>query len=366
MTKKKLLRKPKIEGPKLKKGAKPKPNWTLYEEDGGREWGLSYSNMTKFVNCRERFRLRTVEGLTPTDTKEALNFGTIFHKGLELHALGYTRTQILREFRKKTSKRRKKAEVYDPYQCQIVATMLPYYSKFWGSVLNKMNYIESEGVFEMRYRCSIGRTVVIRGKRDEGFLKDGKLWLQENKTMGQVPEDKIMRTIHVMLQPMIYLMSFLEDYPETPLGGIIYNVIRRPLLKQKKGENDKQFLDRLSKDIESRPEHYFKMFEIPIEQKYVTEWVVKYFDPLICHICLWWESIRHNPFDPWTTPVKNLSGLVGLDPGVGLVPNPFHYARPFGVYDPMTNGLGDYFSRVLEGHDAGLIANQPVFPELDD
>jgi hypothetical protein len=109
-------------------------------------------------------------------------------------------------------------------------------------------------------------------------------------------------------------------------------------------------LERVAGDIEKRPEHYFKMFEVQIDDAHLKMWEQRYLYPLLCQIVIWWESIKQNPFDPWI--------------GVDGQPNPHHYLRPFGIYDPMSHGLGDYFNRVVNGIDVGLEPNCDVFPEL--
>ena len=345
-TKKLLRKRPVTEKPILRKTITPPTNWDLYglsDRDG-----LSYSLISKFIVCRERFRLRTVEGLVESgSSREAMEFGTIFHKALEFSAQGKSRSQIFSYLRRKSREGH-----YDPLLCQIASLMVPMYQDFWKAEIGNIHYVETESVFDFPYKCSYGRVVRLRGRRDEGFIKDGKLWLQENKTKGQIQEHQIVQTLSSMLQPMLYLLSFKVDHPKEQLGGILYNVIRKPQLKQGKKESDSEYLQRIATNIEKRPEHYFKMFEVEIDDAHLEHWRQRYLDPLISQICIWWESIRNHPFDPWV-----------LDTGE---PNPHHFLRPFGVYDPMSQGTGDYFGRIVQGHDAGLERSETCFPELVD
>ncbi len=333
---------------KLKNNLQVPCNWSLYPNPNDPTWrkhGLSQSLIAKFIVCRERFRLRTVEGLTSGGSKEAMEFGTIFHKALELNAQGKTTSQIFSHLRTQA-----KLKNYDLMLCRIAALMVTYYLKFWKDQLKTARYIETEEVFEIPYKC-MGSTIMLRGRRDQAYMKDGRLWLQENKTKSQVNEDQIQMTLGYMLQPMLYLLSIKHDNPSMPLGGILYNIIRKPQLKQNSKESDSAYLDRIAADIEERPDHYFKMFEVEIDDAHLKMWEQRYFYPLICQIKIWWDSIKHNPFDPW----------VGEDGQ----PNPHHYLRPFGIYDPMSHGLGEYFVRVVNGIDAGLTPNSDVFSELE-
>lgn len=362
MTKKLLCKAEIPDAPKLKSKLKvPHPNWDLYEH------GITYSSLSKFIVCRERFRIRYVEGLSPDTNKAAMEFGTIFHKALELHAKGMTTTKIISALRRTASTKKKgtKKPTFDPLLTRIASSMIPYYQDYWKEVLGKLDYFEGEQEFEFMYQCATGKVVPIRGKRDEGFRKDGKIWLQENKTKGQIPEDQIIQTLSHMLQPMMYLLSFKHDHPTEELGGILYNVIRKPQLKKGAKESETAYVKRICSDIEARPDHYFKMFEVEIDDNHLKEWEHRHFDPLVSQLTIWWESIKNNPFDPWLTQRRNVQVLDGLDPNE-LVGNPHHYVRPFGVYDPMSHGLGDYFVRITQGHDAGLIRNTEIFPELEE
>ena len=55
----------------------PSPAWTL-------DQGVSQTLLNKFLGCRERFRLYSVEGCREKGGKEAMDFGTYFHNLLEL------------------------------------------------------------------------------------------------------------------------------------------------------------------------------------------------------------------------------------------------------------------------------------------
>ena len=62
---------------KRKSKNKPSPTWDLYRD------GITYSLLSKFFVCRERFRLSTVEGWSETGLQSGLEFGSAFHACLE-------------------------------------------------------------------------------------------------------------------------------------------------------------------------------------------------------------------------------------------------------------------------------------------
>lgn len=316
----------------------PHPKWDLYKD------GISYSLLSKFINCRERFRLYAVEGLRPTERKEAMEFGTIFHKALEYAAQGKTTSQVNAALYKWG----KAKPNIDLKLCRIAATMLPHYIREWQA--EKLQYVASEEVFKVMYKTSNGKLVPLRGRRDEMFLRNGKLWIQENKTKSNIDEDKIIKCLPEDLQTMIYVYSAAIDYAPKKIGGVLYNVIRKPSLVQKQTEADSEYFKRISDDCATRPEHYFKRYDVELTQQDIDSFVCHILDPHIIALCEWWDSVKHNPFDPWTL----------QDGGK----NPHHWRRPFGVFDPMTFGKGDYFELITSGSRIGLVVAETAFPEL--
>ena len=49
-----------------------------------------------------------------------------------------------------------------------------------------------------------------------------------------------------------------------------------------------------------------------------------------------------------------------------LVPNDLHWMRPFGVYDPMTTGVGDFFDLITRNRRLGTTSGNKVFTELPE
>lgn len=324
-----------------------KPKWDLYVD------GISYSLLCKFRNCRERFRIRTVEGLRPSERRDAMEFGTIFHKALEYAAQKNTTSQIITKlvkFYKDTS--------VDPMLVRQACILVPHYNKYYAS--DKYNYVAQEEVFDVPYKSSVtGKIVRLRGRRDEVFKRNGALWLQENKTKTTIDEAKIIQTLPFDLQTMLYVYSMTHDYKGQKIGGVLYNVIRRPSQRQKVNESDNQYLQRINDEVaedvskalaENTSSHYFKRYEVELAPSDITNFYNKTLVPLVENVVVWWESIKQNPFNPWV----DAQGK----------PNPHHWQTPFGIFDPMTLGVGDYYDYVTSGSKLGLEEIETCFPEL--
>lgn len=322
--------------------SKRKPAWDLYRD------GISYSLICKYRNCKERFRISTVEGYRPGDRKAALDFGTVFHKALEYAAQNKTSSQIINmvlKFYKDSS--------IDPMLIRQACVLVPHYNSYYAK--DKHNYIAQEEVFDIPYKSvTNGRIIRLRGRRDEVFERPGKtksLWLQENKTKIMIDENKIMQTLPHDLQTMLYVYSMTHDYRGRKIGGVLYNVIRRPKLQQGAKESETQFLTRLNQHISEDPSHYFKRYEVELVQSDIDRFYNTTLVPLIENMVIWWESIKTNPFNPWVDEQGK--------------PNPHHYQTPFGIYDPMTLGVGDFLEYIISGSTLGLERVTTAFPELE-
>lgn len=318
----------------------PSPSWTL-------DRGISFSLLSRFINCRERFRLYAVEGLREEhSSKAAMDWGTYFHELIELHAKypNLSAQGIIRRAKKKNIKDRKQADV-------VFTEYMEYFAEC------DYRYYAQEQEFRVPYLLPNGKKLNLVGKTDEIILRpDNTLWIQENKTKEKINEYKIESGLIDDLQTMMYAVC-VQTLFKKEVTGVVYNVIRKPSIKPKavKGEgrkeNTQEFSDRLVEEIQSNPSHYFKRWEIPFPPGHLPAWCDRSFNPLLMQLYHWWESVKHDPFSPWTTEEGE--------------PNCHHWRKPFGIYDSMTTGTGDFFDYLTRGLSVGVSVGNPPFPELE-
>ena len=284
---------------------------------------------------------------------DALEFGNVFHKMLEWQAAGVNSMSLIQ--RKLNGYLKKnQADQNSVNLANIAFEVFCLYSNYWGG--DKMRFLEQEGKFKVPIKLSTGRSVPIVGRRDAIYRdlsnsSSAPIYLMENKTKSQIDHVWLESALPHNLQTMMYCYSILKDFKENP-AGVLYNVIRKPQLKQKVKETNSVFLKRVRDDIEKRPEHYFVRHRVDFAPNDLNNFVQKVLQPLLENVAVWWESIKHDPFHPWTL----LDGSI----------NPHHYQRPFGVYDTMSKGKGDYFDYVTRGSRVGLSVQNTLFPELAD
>lgn len=342
---------------KFKPPSKVNPVWDLYRD------GITFSMLSRFLVCRERFRLSSVEGWTEGSIRNVLEFGNVFHFCMEQTIKGLPVTSIdrwLADYEKK----RKNIKGDDREQLELllgtIRVMFPLYLKFWAKADTNKVYVAQEQKFCVKHTLPVSkRTIQLRGRWDALFRAPSRssgnqhaLWLQENKTKSNIDEEGLQGGLQYDLQTMLYSYTISREYNEYPTD-ICYNVIRRPAIRMRVNERLVDYLLRLEEDINSRPTFYFMRWETALSSREIDHWVQHTLNPILEQVVEWWESIKHNPFDPW----RLANGE----------PNLHHYLRPFGVYDGAATGQrGDFFDLVTKQNSFGLFRRDVPFPELVD
>lgn len=337
--------------PKIKKTSKVNKQRRKLFRDLEQD-GVTYSFLSEFCTDREQARLSYVEGYTRDGIIEALDFGTLFHSGLEALAdnkpVGSAVQAIKREGDNMIRDRGLKP--FEAAQIQMLSTkariVLPWYHEYWRQKKGHeyrpdAQFVSREESFRIEHELPLCldpqgnvRRVVIRGRFDAIFRLKGKLWLMENKTKSQIDEEGLTASLSQDLQTMLYCHAIAAKYGETPVG-VLYNVIRRPQLKQKQQESQKEFFERIEASIREEPDHYFKRWQVSLTANDVDQWVERSLNPLLIQVCLWWDEIKQNPFDPW-----KIKGRV------------HHFQNPEGLYNRY--GKSQYFDLLTRKSTHGL------------
>lgn len=270
------------------------PAWKGPEVDG-----ITNSLLQLFLQCRERFRLLTIEGLQELRTyNKAIEFGSCFHEAEEAYreASMQGKASGLKNAMDAITRYSAKLRKWNPsdageitQQESVLQELFPLYASFEKEDARTRNYFIQEATFKIPYPLPNGRIVYLRGKIDSGYWispanhipKVGSdpgepvnnpkyIYLQENKCKGKIDQTSLPETLFGNLQTGIYLtaMDVINQTPATKrhklfgdrkharnwpkdakLAGTLYNVIRRPFAdffapKQGVKENHHNFLKR--------------------------------------------------------------------------------------------------------------------------
>lgn len=397
---------PKIKEPETKVGKALKgvkipekrkgPLW-LGPENGSDMGGVTQSMLNGFLCCRERFRLKVIEGLQPTQRfAPSMDFGTMWH------ACEETLSKQKGNWEEKLKEEATKFCLKFPLQqdevnkwYNVCKVLFPIYVDFWAKDKEQREKtpLLQEYAFKVPYTLPSGRIVYLRGKFDAvDLIGKGKLagiWLQENKTKSEIDEEKIRQQLKFDLQTMLYLVALQKYKSEVSytgdawdilarsmqhhqILGVRYNVIRRPLAGGKGsirqhaptkakpgGETSAEFYERLRGVILEDVGGYFLRIKSEVFPSDIERFKRLCLNPLLEQLCDWYDFVTQG--DPLRES-DNRSTRVPGDP-----PESFgiHFMYPHGLYNPLIEtGQTDLDNFLETGSEIGLHRVDKLFTEL--
>lgn len=203
---------------------------------------LTASAIKTYLDCPRKYQWAYVERIRPIKQSDALRFGSLFHSVFERLDLGVEWPNVVAWVRN--------AAVSEVETQQVLRLAAEHHRYHDG---DDYEVIESEGVWQ----SDIGE-VACTGKRDRVvILPDGRKAVQEYKTAGEdiSPGSLYWRRLRMDIQVSMYLISSGAD-------TIIYDVTRKPTIRQKQNETVAEYGERLTADIRARPDYYFQRHEI--------------------------------------------------------------------------------------------------------
>lgn len=245
--------------------------------------GVTQSLITTWRTCQKKARLSISGIFKENDEGYALIFGTVFHEYLDL-VYSSLISRDLEKFsdleehikactrfveNKFSLKMEKPGKVSDNYKLAILICekIVFEYFKYWRADFfgeTKKSWVALEEEFKIPHP---EKGYLVRGKMD-GVFRDSSdgLWLFETKTKGQFSESYLGQMIERDLQVNLYMLALLLKYGEEP-KGVLYNIIRRPALRQGKAENVEEFAERCIADVRKDPSKYFVRMEVRVPEK---------------------------------------------------------------------------------------------------
>jgi hypothetical protein len=364
--------------------------------DPGVEGGVTQSLLSKFMACRERLRLCIVNGLAEHDHfRHRIEYGSMFHICEEAYLAGDDWADRLLQYCRTLAQKypTEKPQIHKWYR--VCKLQFPIYLKYWSKTTDEKGRtpLLQEGTFHTPYKLPSGRTVYLRGKWDGVDLIGGgkvkRLFLQENKTKGEIEEGLLKRQLDFDHQTMFYAVALQAEldwywklpeetakglpsdqicWPSKTVSGVRYNVIRRPIsggkytIKQHQptkknplGESEDQYYDRLGGLIKDDPDWFFARWQVTLRKADLKRYQDQVLDPILEQVCDWYEHVSYcheingNPFDP---PL-----------GTGRA---IHWRTPYGLYDPLAHGRPTEMDEYMRGGSTvGLDKVSTVFPELN-
>lgn len=255
--------------------------------------GVSPSYINSFMQCREQFRLQTVEGLSQIGYDFAMEYGTLWHwlhqnwvteGGLDIKA-------AIKKYRSKVYAGTKTPQALEQQEIGYAQAfgVWPVYAEFYKRDL-KDEWVEVEGSFDIPYEIYPGATTRLRGKRDGvKRRKSNALILHEMKLKGQINTQVLEDTLHLDTQNMLYLLSLILEGAED-IWGVEYDVIRRSQSEPRKGEMHSDYSKRMAAEAEKDPLHFFHRIPLCISPRDVELWRLNFLQPILIEMHRWSEG----------------------------------------------------------------------------
>lgn len=346
-------------------------------ESKGQQGGVTFSLLSRFLTCPERFRVRVIEGLRSEEGfNHRIEYGNMWHVCEEAWAkpapLRNAWEADLKAYAQGLANqyRLQQEQVWHWYN--VCRVQFPVYVDYWSNhpdVTSRTPLLQ-EQVFDVPYNLPSGRTVRLRGKWDSvdlvGKGKGAGVWLQENKTKGDIDPVAMQRQLTFDLQCMMYLVALYSAATlggvlglpyDPPIVGVRYNVIRRPLSGGKgtivrhkpsksnpQGESAEAYYARLSGIIGDSPQDFFYRWNVNVTPQDVQRFRTECLDPLLERLCHWYDFVT-----------KGKGGF-------GLL----NWRHPFGVTNTVDEYGGTDVDAYLEsGSTVGLVRADTLFRELE-
>jgi len=226
---------------------------------------LTATRMGMVLACPRRHFWRYEVGLHAVVEAMALRFGSAWHKAMEMRWQGYFADAALVAAFSEMS--------FDEITIATLGGLLgAYYTRYANNEIVKELHPE----VEFRLPLAGSRTFDAAGKIDGlGVLHDGRLALIEHKTCGSDIAPDSDYWLRLRFNQQVYQYVLAARALGWDVQVVIYDVTRKPAIRQKQNETAAEFGDRLAADAKERPEFYFARREVPILDQDLAEFEVQ-------------------------------------------------------------------------------------------
>ena len=226
---------------------------------------LTASRMGALLACPRKHFWRYELGLRRQVDADALRFGTAWHAAMEAR---WTGADVEVAFAAAVAG---KNELDELQLATLSGLLAGYYTRYASDPIKSVH-----PEVEFRHPLAGSRTFESAGKIDGlAVMHDGRLALVEHKTAGCdiAPDSDYWLRLRGNAQVMQYILAARALGWDVAL--VIYDVARKPSIRQKQGETPEQFGDRLAADTKERPEFYFARREVPILEDDLAEFEIQ-------------------------------------------------------------------------------------------
>lgn len=225
---------------------------------------ISYSGIGTFLDCELMYAWRYVRRLERIKFEPSNILGRVVHFGVnQIYARNKNvMKDTLKYFDKQKQDERGKLALKIESEQElneqefIVKGLLPAYEKVYKKHIEKTKEHQAEYAFDFNFN----KNVILHCQIDNLIEQKKHLFLHELKTSKFLTSDYI-QNIKNDLQTAIYFHAYNKVH-KNKLHGILYDVIKKPSIRQKKKESTQEFVKRLYQYYVTSDNELFYMEEI--------------------------------------------------------------------------------------------------------
>ena len=243
------------------------------------------SSLQRFLDCRKKYYFSYVELLAPKRKAWALLDGEAYHLAMEIFNQETGRKVLSKPAMVKVILNSVK-EIYDNVDTaglseDEVQEIDFHKAMMLGMIMGYIVSVEPDNVIKPEFEFKWGyEGITLRGKTDGVVEKNGKNWLKEYKTTGTTDIEGYKLKLDMDFQVDFYL-SIVSKVLGIKLEGVLYEIVRKSLLKIKKNEDVEDYYKRIKEDYLKRPEFYYFKHYVYRSEKVLQDFEENDLKPLI-------------------------------------------------------------------------------------
>lgn len=212
---------------------------------------ISNNSTGIFRSCQKKYYWRYIRGLTPHRKSTALTLGSIIHLAFNMYYNGFSDEEVVKYITTVSDEEIAKASPDVVESLVIMKYTLLGMWMYYPKDLAVFTKIVSE--MEITIKFMYGVRLIL--KVDGLVTADGKIWIRELKTSG-LSYGQFERKCEVSPQASLYTYALRRQGFD--VQGILFDYIKKPLLRKSVKEDKDQFGYRIMMDYKSRPDFYFQ------------------------------------------------------------------------------------------------------------
>ena len=230
---------------------------------------LSYSSSADLRSCPKKYYYKNILGLEPRTTTSALTVGSTIHECFDMYFNKSTAQEIIqhiedvyKEGLSKATELEGERMLIDKYTCLGMWTNYPFSEMEFEEVI-------PEESFKVKLGNLLG--VYLTGRVDGLVKRQGKWWIREVKTTS-LDKRAFQSKASVSYQAAGYMYGVLKG-THTEACGIVYDMIKRPLLRRGAHETAEDFGKRILADYSrtDKKEMYYDRYYSYRTEKEILE-----------------------------------------------------------------------------------------------